>query len=389
MSLLSALSAVPSIAFAGTVAVILYYALVWLLFGRSPRRGPIVVRYEPPDGMSAAAARYLWKGGFDERGFTAAILSLAVHGVIRIEENKESYFINPMNGDVNTLTQDEKALATALSPRGFGFELNREHRDRIHHAISNLKIALDHEIEKRFLLTDSALLAPGICGSVLLLLYLTLTAQFHWRFDVTFLTVILMPWSQANAVLLLYILHYARSAKWFHSRTGNNLSGFVKILLFALPFFIGELAVLGFLVWLTAVWFVALVLIHMLLVPATHLALRNNSKSGRALLDQIEGFRRFLSEVGTDPLARSGNTIQFQTPELFEKYLPFAYALDVQEQWARRFENIVTTDSVGELEISTTAMTSDLISLDLTAFGLFVQKWFPFDLGEIKLSFGP
>jgi len=339
--------------------------------------------------MSAAAVRYLWKGGFDERGFTAAILSLAVHGVIRIEDNEGSYLINPVDGDRSTLTGDEKALATALSPRGFGFELNREHRNRIYHAISALKVALDHEIEKKFLVVDSALLAPGICGSVLLLLYLTLAGSFQWPLDVAFLTVFLVLWSQANAILLMYLVHYARSAKWFHNRTGNNLSGFAKTLLFALPFFIVEFAVVGFLVWLAAIWFVALVVIHMLLIPTAHLALKNTSKSGRGLLDQIEGFRTFLSEVETDPLSRSDSPIQFQKPELFEKYLPFAFALDVQEQWARRFENIVATDSVGEIEISTASTTSDLISLDLTAFGLFVQKWFPFDLGEIKLSLGP
>jgi len=127
----------------------------------------------------------------------------------------------------------------------------------------------------------------------------------------------------------------------------------------------------------------------MLLIPVAHLALRHASKSGRARLDQIEGFRKFLSEVETDPLARSVSPIPFQEPELFQKYLPFAFALDVQAQWARRFENIVAADSVGEIEISTASTTSDLISLDLTAFGLFVQRWFPFDLGEIKVSLGP
>jgi hypothetical protein len=389
MTLISTLSAVPGIAFTGTVVVILYYTLAWLLWGRSPRRGPVVVRYEPPDGMSAAAVRYLWKGGFDERGFTAAILSLAVHGVIRIEDNEGSYYINPEDGDRSSLSGDEKALATVLAPRGFGFELNREHRDRIYHAISTLKVALDHEIEKQFLVVDSALLAPGICGSVSLLLYLIFTGPFQWRLDVAFLTLILVLWSQANAILLMYLVHYARSAKWFHSRTGNNLSGFAKISLFALPFFVAELAIVGFLVWLTAIWFVVLAVVHMLLIPLAHLALRNTSKSGRALLDQIEGFQRFLSEVETDPLALSVSPIQFQKPEFFEEYLPFAFALDVQEQWARRFENIVAADSVGEIETSTASTTSDLISLDLTAFGLFVQRWFPFDLGEIKVSLGP
>jgi Predicted membrane protein (DUF2207) C-terminal domain len=378
----------PNIAFWGTVVVISYYALAWFLFGRSPRRGPIVIRYEPPNGMSPAAIRYLWKGGLDERGFVAAILSLSVQGIIQIEEIQRSYFVNPAGGDPGALPADEKELAEALLPRGFGFELNAEHHDRIYRAISALKIVLGREIDKKLLVNDSALLAPGIFGSVLLFLYLTLTGPFEWRIDIVFLTLFWVFWSQVSAVLLLYLIHYARSAKWFRDRTGNSMGGFVKILMFSLPCFAVELAVLGFLAWLSAAWFVTLLLIHVLLIPATHLALRGTTKSGSALMAQIEGFRKFLAEVEADPRERVDKTSPVFNPALFEKYFPFAFALDVQDQWARRFSDIVAADS-GGLEFSTTNMASNLLSLDLTAFGLFVQKWFPFELGEIKISIGP
>ena len=78
-----------------------------------------------------------------------------------------------------------------------------------------------------------------------------------------------------------------------------------------------------------------------------------------------------------------------KSPELFEKYLPYAFALDVEDQWAHQFEDLAASDAVGALEGPAESLSSDWATLDLTAFGIFVQKWFPFELGEIKISVGP
>ncbi len=62
---------------AAPVALCLYYFLAWLAVGRSPKPGTIVVRYEPPAGISPAAARYLITTGSDGRTLAAVIAALA------------------------------------------------------------------------------------------------------------------------------------------------------------------------------------------------------------------------------------------------------------------------------------------------------------------------
>lgn len=59
---------------------------------------------------------------------------------------------------------------------------------------------------------------------------------------------------------------------------------------------------------------------------------------GRKLLDEIEGFKLFLSFTEKDRL----NLLNppDQTPELFEKYLPYALALDVEQKWSKQFSRM-------------------------------------------------
>ena len=60
---------------------------------------------------------------------------------------------------------------------------------------------------------------------------------------------------------------------------------------------------------------------------------------GRKVLDHIAGFKRYLSITEAERLDRM--TSPRDTPELFEKYLPFAIALGVENRWAKRFAGVL------------------------------------------------
>jgi uncharacterized membrane protein len=61
------------------------------------------------------------------------------------------------------------------------------------------------------------------------------------------------------------------------------------------------------------------------------------TKEGRAMMDRIEGFKHYLSVTERERFDR------MQAPEetltLFEKYLPYAIALDVETRWTERFQS--------------------------------------------------
>ena len=80
-----------------------------------------------------------------------------------------------------------------------------------------------------------------------------------------------------------------------------------------------------------AVLLAASVLFHRLLQAPT--------RAGRALLDEIEGLRMYLTIAERDRL----NALHppEETPATFERFLPYAFALDVDQAWAERFAAVL------------------------------------------------
>jgi uncharacterized membrane protein YgcG len=68
------------------------------------------------------------------------------------------------------------------------------------------------------------------------------------------------------------------------------------------------------------------------------LALKSYTREGRKLVDAVEGFRMFLSVTEKDRM----NLLNppDRTPEMFEKFLPFALALDVEQRWSEQFASV-------------------------------------------------
>jgi uncharacterized membrane protein len=67
--------------------------------------------------------------------------------------------------------------------------------------------------------------------------------------------------------------------------------------------------------------------------------LKNISPQARKMFDAIEGFKQFLVATEKDRLNMLNPSER--TPELFEKYLPYALALDVEQRWAEQFSDVL------------------------------------------------
>ncbi|MFZ2413562.1 MAG: DUF2207 domain-containing protein [Candidatus Cryosericum sp.] len=67
-------------------------------------------------------------------------------------------------------------------------------------------------------------------------------------------------------------------------------------------------------------------------------ALKSYTTAGRKLMNQVEGFKLYLSVTEKDRM----NLLNppERTPEIFEKYLPYALALDVEQRWSEQFASV-------------------------------------------------
>lgn len=75
----------------GTLLILVYYLVVWAFVGRDAPGGTIIPRPAPPAGLSPAAVRFLWRMEYDSKVFAAAVIDLAVHGVITIWQNGHDF----------------------------------------------------------------------------------------------------------------------------------------------------------------------------------------------------------------------------------------------------------------------------------------------------------
>ncbi len=90
-----------------------------------------------------------------------------------------------------------------------------------------------------------------------------------------------------------------------------------------------------------AVWVTYLVL-TLALHGAFNFLMRAPTPAGRLVMDEIEGFKMYLDTAEQDRLDRMRSPAM--TPEVFETFLPYAYALGVENNWCNRFAREMPED---------------------------------------------
>ena len=376
----------------GLFIVLIYYLLIWKKVGKDPEKGTIIPQYVPPDNFSPAAMRYINRMGYDNKTFAASIINMAVKGYLSIKEDDGKYTLYRKNGGEDKLTPEEKKIASKLifTPDGqsinlaqafqeiekiipvknsftkkiigtlssglqgksspqkiqpdreeyFSLELDQKNHTIISSSINELKKALKNSYEKIYFLNNRK---EFIIGAVLSIIFIAVMGILGSP-DQLFLTVWLSLWSVGVAFLTVTVYK-----TWLGVAGGGKIkvSGIIGALFitgFSIPFFLGELAGIYFLstegsyfspLILAALVFINILFYHLLKAPTL---------AGRKLLDKIEGFKMYLSIAEKDRL----NAINSpeKTPELFEKYLPYALALDVENDWALQFASVINASSI-------------------------------------------
>ena len=323
----------------GLLAVLLYYLIVWSLVGRDPAPGVIFTAYEPPAGLSPAAARYLVEMGYDTKVFTCALLDMAVKGFLQIEETDGTYTLLRTHADRSVLTSDERAAADILFNGRSTVPLKSENHSFISPAITALKDSLSAAEDKIYFVTNSRYMIPAVVISIVMVAGLAFAEGPQKGLWAGLMCVWLSGWTVGVVGL---VLSAGRAWKSRLSGTrGSSARGWgpLKLSLFAVPFLFFEVVGLVMLAVATSVLIALALLLTFGIHILFHYLLKAPTRAGRRLLDRVDGFKRYLSAVEGDQLVRSGPPER--TPQVFEKFLPYAVALDVQEAWAEQFSGVI------------------------------------------------
>jgi uncharacterized membrane protein YgcG len=321
-----------AIALAGLLILFAYYLWAWRKVGKDPDKGTVIPRFEPPDKLSPAAMRYIMEMGFDNKAFAAAAINLAVKGYLTISEEDKAfglsrtYTLKKTGEEPSTpLSKGEQKLARKLFPgNAKTLKLENKNHKKVSGAIKTLKDLLTEEYQKTTFLNNGGYMATGVLISIGVILFMGMSGGTRYGGPpIAFIVLWFVPWT--TATLFLWA-----SRKFFMA----------AIFTFFLVMAGGMFAQITSIIFLATLVFLVLVnvLFYVLLKSPTNL--------GRRIMDRIEGFKMYLSTAEEHRLEKLHPPDK--TPELFEKYLPYALALEVDQEWSEKFADVLSRAAANE-----------------------------------------
>ena len=323
------------------IGLIGYYFRAWWKAGRGPRAGTVVPIFTPPDGLSPAAMRYISRMSFDNRAFCSALVDLGVRGTLHIAQQKGHWLTSGTTTLSRTEPKDksqplpaaEASMGNRLFSGGQSIELKQENHATLQAARSALESGLKSAYEGVMFRKNSGWAYYGL---LLLLLSMLAIAVIALLTDSSTAAEVRIGFPLLAALLL-------GGGVWLH-RAGAGTKGCTYALIWAVVIGLGiagAAAALGTIVSALAIGTFT-IFVPLLLLPVALSAFRwmyAPTQEGRAVMDRIAGFRQYLSI--TEEARLEAMHPPEKTPELFERYLPYAIALDVENRWAERFSDVL------------------------------------------------
>jgi uncharacterized membrane protein len=268
------------------VFVIMFY--LWWTQGRDPRLRPIAAQYEPPDQLTPGEAGTLVDNSADMRDITSSIVDLAVRGYLVIEEHQKDRMLGLIHDkDYNFILKKDRAEWAKLKPHEQVLLNGIFSSGTVGETVSM------SSLENRFYKN-----LPDIKNRI----FESLVGNGYYR-------------RRPDSVRASYIgiaLVVGVLSIWGGSAVASSLG------MAPLTFIVA--GVLSALIIIAFGWF----------MPA-------HTDQGARALEGVLGFEDFLNHVESDRFNR-----MIKTPQMFEKFLPFAMALGVEKNWSKAFQGIMT-----------------------------------------------
>ncbi len=327
----------------GLLLVLLYYFTVWVIAGRDPSRGTIIPLYDSPDRLSPAALRFITEMGYDHRAFAAAVIDMAVRGHLTISDDGGEYTLTRADTAVQGLPPEEKKISEKLFSQGPSITLESKNHSRISSAIKSFKGSLSLQYEKHYFVKNLGLFVPGLVLSVLILV--VSFAMAIGTAPEVFILIWLTFWSMGVSVLLIKVVSAWREVLAKQRYRIITAAGALFITLFSIPFVGAEIFVFVYYLTVGSPWTLVILLGVIALNILFYFLLKAPTRAGRKLLDRIEGFKMFLAVAERDRL----NAVHRPSLDVstFERFLPYALALNVENQWAEYFSGILASAEHG------------------------------------------
>ena len=315
-----------------------FYFYAWKRAGRGPISGTIVPLFAPPQGLSAAAVRYISRMGYDSRAFASALVESGVRGKIRLVEEDGGIFSRDKTrvekvAEPDDMPAPERSMLRALFVGGSTIEMDKKNHATFRSAQNQLQQSLASLYRGKLFLTNKGW---AVVGLVLLLIAMAFVGVAVIATDVYGEPgMSLVPWLAVGLLALALGLGIRSRLV----RKEGSLASAIFAVLLAIAGSVALIATIPFAAESGRAWAIFLPMLTLPLAISAFWWMAAPTREGRRMMDEIAGFERYLSVTEEDRLERLHPPEK--TPELFERFLPYAIALDVENRWASRFADVL------------------------------------------------
>lgn len=303
----------------GLIIMSTYTIVTSIVAGKRIKFTPIPT-FNPPNGWSPADIRYLKNKTVDNKSVTATILSMAVKGSLSISQIKKKFILIAKEQTLN-LTSEELKVYTSLFSNSPRIEMSEANQRTLYKTDTILKC----DIENRWKLSDYT--------------------KSNYKFKI--IAVLLgcaIPISHAYFTEDPFIFMLFAAIAFLSVGIGISSLFFKKEIPFGSFFFFGliPIAIGGGLIsiLLTKSPILLIFDIPIMVILFVYLfRIKRDTEKGARVKADIEGFRMYLKTAEERRLNLL--TPPEHTPELFEKLLPYAVALDLENEWNKKFISVL------------------------------------------------
>ena len=319
-----------------------YYFFAWMVAGRNPKRGTVVPIYNPPQHLSPAMIRYVWKARFDDRTFWASVLSLVAKGLATLESDVDVAVLRPKaeTGSRPLLPPEEEVLFIELHAgskrKAMRINMLDENTALVANEMANQ--LREAAVDTWFIENRNYVKSGVVVSVVVACLVARPYGKDEWMAFVLGLSVM----APGAFYLLFLVLRIRDSLLAIRDKVTSAVVRRTALLVALAAPCVGAV-VLGSVVltvnfgWRTiaaTVFLTGLTLVFAQIIKAP-------TQEGQVLIDQIDGFRLFLQSVERQPMDRPD--APGDHAGVYEKYLPYAVALEVDQQWGDRLVALTST----------------------------------------------
>jgi len=340
--------------FLAFIALAIYAYFLWSKYGVDPPKPTVVPQFYPPNNLSPASLSFYRLEKIKKNSITASLTNLAVKKYIVIEEiNKKRYFglsgsktfhlIKNANSNLTVLPEEERIVMEFLFGKSNTITINGTFNKRVSNALLHYKKSINEQF-KSMIKTEknsSKLLKLNILFLFTFLASLLLSSYIEGNTSVINLSVYLL----ISMGIPLIIYYFTRSSNKIIVK--GCLRPFISFLVFG-----NTLVSIGIVIYTTfnkletfaiqsCIIFFVVGIIGLLVM---RYLIKKPTVEKLQVQADIEGFKMYMSAAENEQI-KFHNAPQF-TPEIFEKYLPYAMVFGVDAIWGKKFNELIQNSSL-------------------------------------------